>query len=286
MVANFKAELVGCFGQPVAENPSGAMLEAGFQALGLNWRYLTVEVAPDRLRDAIAGMRAFGMKGVNLTIPHKVAVLDYLDDVSPDAAIIGAVNTVRSVDGRLIGENTDGKGFLRSVRNDAATDPKGKRVVVLGAGGAARAIVTELALAGAADVLVVNRSAARGEQLAADLAAKTGAPIRFQPWQGAFTVPADIDILVNATSIGMYPDVGAAPPVDLSNAAETLLVCDAVINPPDTLFLQAARKRGLRVLDGLGMLVYQGAIGFEMWTGLKAPERAMMEGLRKGLGLE
>jgi shikimate dehydrogenase len=213
-------------------------------------------------------------------------VIEYLDDVSPDAAIIGAVNTVRSVDGRLIGENTDGKGFLRSVRNDAATDPKGKRVVVLGAGGAARAVVTELALSGAADVLVVNRSAARGEQLAADLASKTGASIRFQPWQGVFAVPEAIDILVNATSIGMYPDVGSTPPVDLSKAAETLLVCDAVINPPDTLFLQAARRRGMRTLDGLGMLVYQGAIGFEMWTGRKAPEEAMMKGLRKGLGLE
>jgi len=166
MPANFKAELVACFGQPVAENPTGRMQEAAFQALGLNWRYLTIEVAPAKLRDAVLGMRAFGMRGGNFTIPHKVAVMEHLDEIAPDAAIIGAVNTVRREGDRLIGENTDGKGFLRGVRSDAGVDPKGKRVVVLGAGGAARAVVTELALAGASHVLVVNRSAGRGERAA------------------------------------------------------------------------------------------------------------------------
>jgi len=203
MPANFKAELVGCFGQPVAENPTGAMQEAAFQALGLNWRYLTGEVPADRLREAMVGMRAFGMQGVNLTIPHKVRVIEYLDEIAPDAAIIGAVNTVRREGDRLIGENTDGKGFLRGVRTDAGVDPMNKRVVVLGAGGAARAIVTELALAGAADVLVVNRSVGRGEQMVADLLSKTKAPIRFEPWQGTYAVPGGTDMLVNATSIGL-----------------------------------------------------------------------------------
>ncbi len=281
MPANFKAELVGCFGQPVAENPTGVMQEAAFRAAGLNWRYLTVEVAPGDLRDAIAGVRAFGMRGINLTIPHKVAVLEYLDQVSPDAAIIGAVNTVRREGDQLIGENTDGKGFLRGLRQDGATDPRGKRFAVLGAGGAARAVVTELALAGAADVLVVNRSAARGEQMVADLASKTGAPIRFEPWRGVYAVPDDVDVLVNATSIGMFPDVDSMPAVDLSGARPGTLVCDAVINPPETRLLCAARERGLPVLDGLSMLVYQGVIGFELWTGHKAPEAAMKAALEK-----
>ena len=283
--ANFKAGLVGCFGQPVAENPTGAMQEAAFRALGLNWRYLTVEVPAAGLRDAMAGMRAFGMQGVNLTIPHKVAVLEYLDEIAPDAAIIGAVNTVRCEGGRLIGENTDGKGFLRGVRTDAGVDPAGKRVVVLGAGGAARAIVTELALAGASQVLVVNRSVPRGEQMAADLASKTKAPIRFEPWHGTYAVPGDTDILVNATSIGLYPDVDSMPPADLGGAHQGMLVCDVVFNPPETRLLQAARKRGLPVLDGLSMLVYQGAIGFELWTGRKAPEPVMKQALRDALGL-
>src|SRR5579864_3577025 len=126
MSANFKAELVACFGQPVAENPTGVMQEAAFSALGLNWRYLTVEVPPARLRDAITGVRALGMRGANLTIPHKVAVIPFLDEIAPDAAVIGAVNTVRREGERLVGENTDGKGFLRGLRQDAGMDPRGK----------------------------------------------------------------------------------------------------------------------------------------------------------------
>ena len=243
MSANFKAELVACFGQPVAENPTGAMQEAAFQAVGLNWRYLTVEVPPGKLRDAITGMRAFGMQGVNLTIPHKVAVMEYLDEIAPDAAIIGAVNTVRRNGNRLIGENTDGKGFLRGVRADAGVDPRDKRVVVLGAGGAARAIVTELALSGASDVLVLNRSAGRGEQMVAGLRSKTAAPLRFAQWQDTYVVPGDTDILVNATSIGLYPDVDSMPPVNLDGAHPRMLVCDVVFNPPETLLIRSARAR-------------------------------------------
>lgn len=283
MPANFKAELVGCLGQPVAENPTGAMQEAAFRALGLNWRYLTVEVPPEKLHDAILGVRSFGMQGVNLTIPHKVAVIEYLDRIAPDAAIIGAVNTVRREGDLLIGENTDGKGFLRGVRADAAVDPKNKRVAVLGAGGAARAIVTELSLAGAADVLVINRSVSRGEQMVADLVSKTRAPIRFEPWRGTYAVPRDTDILVNATSIGLYPDVDSMPPVDLQGSDPWMLVCDVVFNPPETRLIRAARQRGLPVLDGLAMLVYQGVIGFELWTGQKAPEAVMKDALRQAL---
>ncbi len=270
----------------MAENPTGPMQEAAFAALGLNWRYLTVEVAPARLREAIEGVRAFGMRGINLTTPHKVTVMEHLDAIAPDAAVIGAVNTVRREGDRLIGENTDGKGFLRGVRVDARMDPKGKCAVVLGAGGAARAIVTELALAGAADVLVVNRTIERGEQMVADLAAKTKASIRFQAWQGIYRVHGDVDLLVNATSIGLYPDVDAMPPVDLSGARPDMLVSDAVINPPETRLLAAARARGLPVLDGLSMLVYQGVIGFQLWTGQDPPEAVMKSALRRALGLE
>ena len=259
------------------------MQEAAFRALGLNWRYLTIEVPPSSLRDAILGVRAFGMRGINLTIPHKVAVMQYLDEIAPDAAVIGAVNTVRREGDRLIGENTDGKGFLRGVRVDAGVDPRGKRAIVLGAGGASRAIVTELALAGVADLLVVNRSPARAEPMVAELAARTRAPIRFQPWVGAYVIPREAGILVNATSIGLYPDIDAMPPVDWSAASPNLLVCDAVFNPPETRLLAAARRRGLPVLDGLSMLVYQGVIGFQLWTGLNPPEQIMKEALRAAL---
>ena len=284
MPANFRAELVACFGRPVDENPTGAMQEAAFAAAGLHWRYLTVEVPPEKLGDAVLGMRAFGMRGANFTIPHKVAVIPHLDRIAPDAALIGAVNTVRREGDLLVGENTDGKGFLRGVRDRAGVDPAGKHVVVLGAGGAARAIVAELALAGAADVLVVNRSLRRGEEMVADLASRTRARIAFRPWQGEFAVPGGTDVLVNATSIGLYPDVASMPPVDLGPAPPAMLVCDVVFNPPETRLIAAARRLGLPVLDGLAMLVYQGVIGFELWTGRPAPEAVMERALRSALG--
>lgn len=283
MAKDFTAELVACFGDPVRENPTGVMIEAACRALGLNWRYLTIHVPAAKLRDAIAGVRAFGMRGANLTIPHKVAVMDYLDEIAPDAALIGAVNTVRREGDRLVGENTDGKGFLRGLRRDAGIDPRGKRAVILGAGGASRAIVTELALAGAADILVLNRSAERGETMVSDLASKTGKAIRFEHWQDTFRVPASVDLLVNATSVGLYPNVHSMPPIDLSCASPRLLVSDAVPNPPETALLRTARLFGLPVLDGLSMLVHQGAIGFRMWTGQDAPEAVMKDSLHAAL---
>jgi shikimate dehydrogenase len=281
MAANYKFELVGVLGFPVAENPTCVMQEAAFAARGLQWRYLTIEVKPEALPDAIRGVRALGMMGVNLTIPHKVAVMPLLDEISRDAGIIGAVNTVRRTGDKLIGENTDGKGFLRGVREEAGIEPKGKNILVLGAGGAARAITVELALAGAGRITVWNRSAERGESLVRDLKQRVSADAHFVPWRGTCVVGADVDILVNATSIGLFPDIEAMPEVDLKHARGDLLVCDVVPNPPETRLIKTARARGFKTLNGLPMLVYQGAIGFEMWTGKKAPERAMREALEK-----
>jgi shikimate dehydrogenase len=281
MPTNYKFELVGVLGYPVAENPTCVMQEAAFEALGLQWRYLTIEVKPESLPDAIRGVRALGMMGVNLTIPHKVAVLPLLDEISKDAAIIGAVNTVRRAGDKLIGENTDGKGFLRGVREEAGMEPAGKNILVLGAGGAARAITVELALAGAGRITITNRSVERGEALCRDLKQRTSADARFVPWRGACAVGADVDILVNATSIGLFPDTNAMPEIDFKNARGDLLVCDVVPNPPETRLVKTARARGFKVLTGLPMLVYQGAIGFEVWTGRKAPEQAMRAALEK-----
>jgi shikimate dehydrogenase len=241
-------------------------------------------VPPANLREAVAGARAFGMRGFNLTIPHKVAVMQYLDEIAPDAAMIGAVNTVRREGDRLIGENTDGKGFLHGVRTDAGVDPKGKRAVVLGAGGAARAIVTELALAGAAEVLVVNRSVERGKPWWPISPQRPGGPSASS--RGAvYAVTAATDLLVNATSIGLFPDVDAMPPVDLRGARPGMLVSDVVFNPPETPLLAAARRLGLPTLDGLSMLVYQGAIGFQLWTGREAPAGVMKQALARALGV-
>jgi shikimate dehydrogenase len=281
MAVNYKAELVGALGYPIAENPTGVMQEAAFAAVGLNWRYLLFEVKPDNLDDAIRGVRALSMKGINLTIPHKVAVMALLDDIAPDAKVIGAVNTVYREGDRLIGANTDGKGFLRGLRDEAGIDPQGKRVAVLGAGGAARAITFELAFAGASELIVINRSVERGQGLVDALRRDTSTAVQFIPWSSTWIVPATIDILVNATSIGLYPDVDALPDISLDQARSDLFVCDVIPNPPDTRLMQLARARGLRTLNGLSMLVHQGTIGFELWTGQTAPEAVMKDALRK-----
>lgn len=274
-----RAELVGVFGDPVDENPTGIMQEAAFAAKGLHWRYITMLVHAEDLEDAVAGLRAMNFQGINLTIPHKNAVIGYIDQVAPDAALMGAVNTVRREGDRLIGENTDGKGFMRSLRENAGVDPAGKRVVVLGAGGAARAITVELALADSAHITVVNRTSERGRILVDLLNDKTPVDADFVQWDHAYAIPSGVDLLINATSIGLYPNVDDAPNIDYDMITDSMTVCDVIPNPPDSLFLKRATAQDAETLDGLGMLVYQGAIAFEMWTGVDAPVDVMHEAL-------
>lgn len=265
-------DIVCVFGQPVAGNPTQFMIERAFEKAGLDWRYLSLEVPAEMLADAMRGMRAMGFRGCNLTIPHKVAVLEHLDRLSPAAEMMGAVNCVIREGDQLVGENTDGKGFLESLR--PMIDPAGTHVVILGAGGAARAIAVELALAGVAGMSIVNRTPQRGQTLASLITEKTGVAATYVPWSGDFPVPAEADILINATSIGLN-DPEARVPVDWEHAKPELVVADVVFNPPDTWFLHEARDRGLRTLDGLGMIVNQGAIGFKLWTGVE-PDRVIM----------
>lgn len=277
---SYMTDIVGVFGFPVAENPTGVMQNAAFDALSLNWRYLNIEVAAEDLGEAIGGLRAMrNFQGMNLTIPHKVEVLQYLDEVSVDARLMGAVNTVRRVGDRLIGENTDGKGFLTALRDDAGIDPIHKDFVVLGAGGAARAICVELALAGASAITVVNRSMQRGKGLVDLVNEFTPAKAKLVKWDREYAVPAEANVLINATSIALYPDVDAMPPLVVDSLRPDLVVCDVIPNPPNTPLLRAAAARGARTIDGLGMLVYQGAIAFKMWTGQDAPVEVMHKAL-------
>jgi shikimate dehydrogenase len=278
----FRQELVGVFGQPVDENPTQPMIEAAFAAAGLDWRYLTIEVAPDGLAHAVRGARAMGFRGFNCTIPHKVAVVEHLDRLSQAAGIIGAVNcVVRDGDG-LVGENTDGAGFLASLRE--RRDPSGLRAVLLGAGGAARAIAVELALAGAARITIVNRSAERGREVGA-LVEPLAGEVRVDQLAGRFEVPPDTDLVVNATSIGLYPDVDAEVPLALDAVAGRALVADVIPNPPGTRFLREAAAAGCETLDGLGMLVEQGRIGFRLWAGVEPDVGVMRGALRRAFGL-
>jgi len=270
---NFLSLLTGCFATPVAENPTVAMVEAAYLHHGIDARYINCDVAPERLGEAVRGALAMGWIGFNCSLPHKVSVIRHLDELAPSAAIIGAVNCVVIKDGRLVGENTDGKGFLASLRT--VVDPAGRSVVLFGAGGAARAIAVETALAGAASISVVNRDPGRGNELAELIRARTGASATFVPWEGPFRVPEDTGIVVNATSIGLFPDIGSR----LELAAETLLpgmvVADVIPNPPRTALIRDAEARGCVTLDGLGMLVDQGLIGIKLWTG-RDVERAVM----------
>lgn len=279
---NFKQELTGCFGFPVAENPTQAMIEPAYRAMGLDWRYLTLEVRPENLAAAVAGARAFGFRGFNCTIPHKVAVIEHLDGLGESASLMGAVNCVVNRDGRFIGENTDGKGFAASFR--ALADPRDKSMVLLGAGGAARAIGVEMALAGCTQITLVNRGEKRGRELEALFSGKLRDAVRamgrdlavtYIPWQGDFRVPDGTDIVVNATSIGLYPDIDARIPLAVETISAEMIVADVIPNPPTTRLVREARAKGCRVIDGLGMLVGQGVIGVEYWTG-KTPDAAVM----------
>ena len=281
---NYRAELTGCFGDPIDENPTGVIEEAGYRALGLNYRYLTIKVKKEDLPAAAAGARAMGFKGFNLTIPHKVAVIPLLDELTKAAEIIGAVNTVIERDGRLIGENTDGKGFLLSLRQNGI-DPKGKTVTILGAGGAARAVSVELALAGAVHINIINRSKERGEELSRSIVEKTDAKSTYIPWEKGVSVPEETDLLVQCTNIGLYPDVTGRPEINYDSLQPEMTACDVVFNRPDTPFLQEARKRGLKTVNGLGMLVNQAAMNFELWTGKEAPADIMTEALMDEFGL-
>ena len=277
MPHDFLQPITGSFAMPAAENPTVAMIEAAFRHHGLNWRYINVEVAPEALGDAVRGARAMGWRGFNCSIPHKVAVIEHLDGLGESARIIGAVNTIVRRGEALIGENTDGKGFVRALRG--VCDPAGQRVVLFGAGGAARAVAVELALAGVAQVTVVNRDPGRGQALARLVADRTPAAAEYQPWQGRFRIPEGTGIVVNATSIGLWPDVEATPEIDHDTLTPDMVVADGIHNPPRTTLLQAAEARGCRTADGLGMLVGQGVIGLKYWTGIDADAAVMRQAL-------
>jgi shikimate dehydrogenase len=274
---NFLLPLTGSFAQPAAENPTVAMIEAAYRHHGLDWRYINVEVAPDDLGDAVRGARAMGWRGFNCSIPHKVAVIEYLDGLGASAEIIGAVNTIVRDGDRLIGENTDGRGFVAALRE--VVDPKDKSIVLFGAGGAARAVAVEMALAGAARITVVNRSTDRGKAVVDVLNNRTATQAVYAPWQGTFTVPKDTDIVIHATSVGLYPDVNAIPDIDTDSLTPDMVVADGIHNPPLTHLLKAAQERGCKTVDGLGMLVQQGVIGVKYWTGVDVDPQVMREAL-------
>ena len=276
---NFKLQLTAAFGNPISENPTQVMIEAAYRHHNLDWRYLTIEVGPEELEAAVQGAKAMGFQGFNCTIPHKVKVIEYLDGLGQSASLMGAVNCVVRREDKWIGENTDGKGFVSSLRE--LTDPERKKVVVFGAGGAARAISVEVALAGANHITIVNRSTGRGEELTKLLQDKLPCYADFAPWESTYHIPADTDVVINATSIGLFPDVGARLNFDINTLSSEMVVADVIPNPPSTNLVKDAQNKGCKVIDGLGMLVNQGVIGIQHWTGIDPDPTVMRSALEE-----
>lgn len=287
MEINGKTKVVGIIGWPVSHSLSPLMHNAAFCHLGLNYCYIPLPVAPEKIGEAVRGLEALGFVGANVTIPHKEAVIPYLAELDVGAELTGAVNTIVRTPAGLKGYNTDVDGFLRSLKEDLGYVPVGKKVVILGAGGAARAAVVALALAGAAAIVVLNRNPERGRALCELLAPR----LRERGWQGelaAFPLPPEdgekvfqgANLLVNATPAGME-GFAAELPLPLEQFPEDLVVYDMVYNPPLTPLLQECRRRGLKAVNGLGMLLYQGAAAFTLWTGREAPVEIMASVLAK-----
>lgn len=266
--------IAAVIGSPVSHSRSPLLANAAFRSAGLDWAFAAFEVAPGCAGPAIQAVRTLGLAGLMVTMPHKADVITSLDRLTPAAAALGAVNSVAWEGLELVGDNTDGPGLVASLRHDEGLDPAGLRCVVLGAGGAARSVTWALAEAGAAEVVVVNRTAPRAE-VAAALAGQVGRV-------GTEADIAHADLVVNATSVGMgaAPGAEARLPVEASLLNSRQIVVDLVYQPLRTPFLRAAASIGARPVDGLGMLVHQAALSIQRWTGIDPDVAAMSAAAR------
>jgi shikimate dehydrogenase len=267
---------------PVGGNPTQYVIEQTFAHHDLDWRYLTFEVEPEQLADAVRGLRALGFRGAHCAPPHKQAVIPLLDRTTESAAAIGAVNLVFREDSALVGDNTDGKGVVQAVGN--VLDPAGRQIVVLGAGQLARAVAVELAAAGAAGLTIVNRTEARAGELAALVSAKFGVPASAAAWHDDYAVPPEAEILIHATSLG-HGAGDVRLPLAADSLRPSLLVADAAAIAPKTWLLDEARSRGCKTVDGLSAFIEQVAIGLQLWTGVDPKRHVMREAAEEFLGL-
>lgn len=273
-------------GDPIHHSKSPLMLNRAFRETGENGIYTAFHITGDRLGAFIQGVRAMGIRGVNVTIPHKVEIMSHLDEIDASARALGAVNTIVNDNGRLIGYNTDGIGYVRSLKEEAVADLAGKRIVLLGAGGAARGIVYALAAERPATITIVNRTIDRAEELAASVSGHTG--LKDVRAVGAFGLEMacrQADVVINTTSIGMSPQTEGLPmDINVSWLKTEAVASEIIYNPLKTRFLREAEAAGRRVHGGLGMFIYQGAYAFEYWTGKPAPVPAMRETVLEALG--
>ncbi len=278
-------QVVGVIGWPVKHSLSPPMHNAAFRALGLNWVYVAFEVHPDGIAEAMAGLRGLAIRGLNVTIPHKAAVVPHLDEISPVSQTLGVVNTIDNVDGHLSGDSTDGPGFMRALA-EAGEGVTENRVVLIGAGGSARAVALAAAEEAPEELVIVNRTLERAIELA-ELVKQAGRVEAVRAIALDSPEVADVvnsaHVIIDSTPVGMYPHADVAPVISPKWLRRCQLVCDLTYNPRNTVLLQAAREVGARALDGTGMLVHQGAIAFERWTSQEAPVEVMRLALLEAL---
>ncbi|MCP9815846.1 shikimate dehydrogenase [Synechococcus sp. GreenBA-s] len=274
--------MTGMLGHPVAENPIDRMFDAVYAHYGLPWQFWKNDIAnTDDLAKAVAALRPLGYKGMAITVPYKVAVIPLLDAVDDDVRAIGAANYTTIEQGRLIGHNNDGKGVVKAIEKVAPL--AGQRVVMLGAGGAGRAMAVEMAWAGAAHLTLVTRRQDQGEEVAATVTRASGVPAVWQPWQGEVTVPAGTTLLMNATHLGCAPELEPVP-VRWETVDPACVVVDVITNPRLTPFLSTARERGCPIVDGVEMLVQLAMQIFQLWTGVTPDEAVFQRAVAEALG--
>ncbi|WP_094604684.1 Shikimate dehydrogenase (NADP(+)) [Sporomusa silvacetica DSM 10669] len=277
-----KTQKVGLLGWPLGHSLSPAMHNAAFAASGLDYVYLPLSTPPKLLPQAVAGIRALGFIGVNVTIPHKVAIMDYLDEIDTSAKLVGAVNTIVVKEERLIGYNTDADGYIRSLEQAGIT-VAGKSAVIFGAGGAARAVVAGLVGANIASVTIGARDQSKADGIAQLFAGTV--PVNGVAWDSSTFAAAlsQTNLVVNATPLGMYPAIASQPSVPWDLLQQSVVISDLVYNPPITSFIAEGTRRGHTIVGGAGMLIEQGALAFELWTGCKADTQVMRQALLAGL---
>ncbi len=280
--------ILGIIGYPIGHSLSPLMHNTAIKHLGLDYIYLPFEVRKEAISLAVGGLKGLGIKGINVTIPYKESVIPYLDGMDENAGLIGAVNTINLEGDGLKGYNTDGIGFLQSLKIDAREDVKDKTVILFGAGGAARAVAVQTTLEGAKEIIIANRTLGKGEKLAEYIKSRVKG-------QGSRVIKAialndsllveyfrKADIIVNTTSVGMKESDAPLFPYDY--ISDRHLICDIVYRPIETGLLREALKKGAKILNGLGMLIYQGSLSFKIWTGYEMPVEIVRKTLMKELG--
>ena len=278
-----KTKIVGVIGDPIEHSRSPQMHNAAFAELGLNYVYVPFHIQPDALSAAIEGFKAINVVGLNVTIPHKQAVIPFLDEISREVELTGAVNTLTFGDGRIKGDNTDGLGFLEGMRETGFELSQGESALVIGAGGSARAVIVALGSIGLETIFVANRTVLKAVKLAEDLSHAIGASVHGIGLDDSQLedVVNNVALVVNTASVSM--DISMPPLIDTEWLRPQTAVYDIVYTPPQTRLLSAAAERGCHTIQGLSMLVYQGAIAFEKWTKVTPPVNTMKQALQQAL---